>query len=224
MNILAIDTSTYSLSIAAAKGNKILAHRNLKLRKNLSSSIISEIERILKKAKISLSALDGFTVGLGPGSFTSLRVGLSTIKAFSFALGKPVVGISSLDVIAMNVKEDGSICVLSDAKRNLLYASFYEKKEGDIRRESDYLLISPENLMRRFSQEMVLVGDGITILEQVTKKMRGKLAPPSQWMPQAKNLAFLALKRFERKEFDDIQRLIPLYLYPEDCQVVPRKN
>ena len=222
MKILAIDTSTHYLSMAVVKENKILAHRNIKLRKILSSSIILEIERILKKAKFSLSGLDGFAVGLGPGSFTSLRVGLSTIKAFSFALEKPVVGISSLDVLAMNVKEDGSICVLSDAKRNLLYAAFYEKKNGEIERKSDYLLVSLENLEERISTETILVGDGINILGQATEKIKGKLTSPSQWRPQAKNLALLALKRFERKEFDDVDKLVPLYLYPEDCQVVKR--
>lgn len=222
MKILAIDTSTHYLSMAVVKENKILAHRNIKLRKILSSSIILEIERILKKAKFSLSGLDGFAVGLGPGSFTSLRVGLSTIKAFSFAFEKPVVGISSLDVLAMNIKEDGRICVLSDAKRNLLYAAFYEKKNGGIERKSDYLLVSLENLEERISPETILVGDGIKILEQATKKIGGKLTPPSQWMPQAKNLALLALKRFEEKEFDDAEKLVPLYLYPEDCQVAKK--
>ena len=219
MNILAMDTSTHSLSIAVIKDNKILASRNIRLKENLSSAIIPEIKEVLRKAKLALPALDGFAVGLGPGSFTSLRVGLSTIKALSFASGKPVVGISSLDVIAMNVKNDGPLCVLSDAKRNLLYACFYEKKDGSIERKSDYLLVSSDNLMGRIFKKTILVGDGIRILESQTKKMKGKVTAASQWMPQAKNLARLALQRFEEKEFNDIDRLIPLYLYPEDCQV-----
>ena len=219
MNILAIDTSSHSLSIAAAKDNKILASRNIRLKENLSSSIILEIKKILRKAKLSLSVLDGFAIGLGPGSFTSLRVGLSTVKALSFVLQKPVVGISSLDVIAMNVKEDGPVCVLSDAKRNLLYACFYEKKDNSLERKSEYLLVPPNDLMERVREGTILVGDGIRILGSQTKKIKGKLTLSSQWNLQAKNLARLAFQRFEEKEFNDIDRLIPLYLYPEDCQV-----
>lgn len=212
MKILAIDTSTHYLSMAVARDARILASRHFKLKKILSSSIIPEIEKILKKTKISLSSLDGFTVGLGPGSFTSLRVGLSTVKALCLATGKNVVGISSLDVIAMNVKGNGRICVVSDAKRNLLYACFYAKKDDQLTRESGYLLISPQELLSQLSKETILVGDGIKLLGEGTRGI-------GREYPQAKNLALLALKRFEQNKFDDVRTLAPLYLYPEDCQV-----
>src|SRR3989304_5415259 len=105
MKILSIDTSTKTFSLAVSDGEEILRSRNIKITRVLSSSIIPSIHQILKKAGIALSQLDGFAVGLGPGSFTSLRVGLSTIKAFALATGKPVVGIPSLDVLALNVLE-----------------------------------------------------------------------------------------------------------------------
>ncbi len=220
MKILAIDTSTYYLSMAVAQDKKILASRHVKLTKVLSSSIMPEIEKILKKTRTPLSSLDGFAVGLGPGSFTSLRVGLSTVKAFSLSTGKKVVGISSLDVMAMNVKEGGHVCVASDAKRNLLYACFYTKKDNQLTRESDYLLISPQQLLNQLSQETILVGDGIKLLGEGIKNIRKDGISES---PQAKNLALLALQRFEQNKFDDVRTLVPLYLYPEDCQVQNKK-
>lgn len=220
MNILAVDTSTHYLSLAVAQDKKILATRHIKLTKILSSSIMPEIEKILKKAKTPLSALDGFAVGLGPGSFTSLRVGLSTVKAFSLATGKKVVGISSLDVMAMNIKKDGHVCVVSDAKRNLLYACFYTKKDNQLTRESDYLLVSPQKLLGQFSKETIFIGDGIKLLGEGVKN--GSRDGVSE-SPQAKNLALLALKRFEQNKLDDARTLVPLYLYPEDCQVQNKK-
>jgi len=206
--------------MAVAQDKKILASRHVKLTKVLSSSIMPEIEKILKKTRTPLSSLDGFAVGLGPGSFTSLRVGLSTVKAFSLSTGKKVVGISSLDVMAMNVKEGGHVCVASDAKRNLLYACFYTKKDNQLTRESDYLLISPQQLLNQLSQETILVGDGIKLLGEGIKNIRKDGISES---PQAKNLALLALQRFEQNKFDDVRTLVPLYLYPEDCQVQNKK-
>ena len=138
MNLLAIDTSTKNLSLAVTKKGKVVKFRNVKLTRPLSSSIMPSIKKILNSAGITLSKLDGFAVGLGPGSFTGLRVGLSTIKGLAFATKKPVVGISSLDVLAMNIKEDcAQICTLCDAKRNLVYACLYEKKGATLKRKSD---------------------------------------------------------------------------------------
>src|SRR3989338_3422719 len=135
MNILAFDTSSKHFSLAVAKDGKTLHSRSIFLKKVLSGSIMPAILGILKKAGLTLAKLDGFAVGLGPGSFTSLRVGLSTVKGLAYALKKPVVGIPSLDVLALNVKEDGQICVVCDAKRNMVYACLYQKKGKELKRK-----------------------------------------------------------------------------------------
>src|SRR3989338_11122809 len=129
MNILSIDTSSKIFSLAFSRNEKILACRSIALKDVLSSAIVPALKKILREARVSLPQLDGFAIGLGPGSFTSLRVGLSTVKAFAFATCKPVVGIPSLDVIAMNAVIDNNedICVMTDAKRNLIYNCLYEK-------------------------------------------------------------------------------------------------
>jgi len=83
MNLLAIDTSTKNLSLAVSKNETVLKYRNGKLQRPLSSSIMPSIQRILAESQTILKELSGFVVGLGPGSFTGLRVGLSTIKGLS---------------------------------------------------------------------------------------------------------------------------------------------
>ena len=225
MKILAIDTSTKNFSLAVADGDRVLKFKNVVLKKVLSSSIIPAINQILKQAKVSLSTLDGFAVGLGPGSFTSLRVGLSTIKGLTFALSKPVVGISSLDVIAQSVKDEAEdICVVCDARRNLLYAGIFSVRNNQLTRKGDYLLTTVEDLAKQVREETLFVGDGIGLfrdqIKSAVKKGKVRFADESHWYPQAQYLAQLAHPRFTRREFDDAGRLVPVYLYPQDCQIV----
>ncbi|OGX07364.1 MAG: tRNA (adenosine(37)-N6)-threonylcarbamoyltransferase complex dimerization subunit type 1 TsaB [Omnitrophica WOR_2 bacterium GWA2_47_8] len=201
-------------------GEKVLAQKDIVLEKVLSDSIIPAIDKILSQAKVLLPKLDGFCVGLGPGSFTSLRVGLSTIKGLAFALKKPVVGISSLDGLAMNVKEDADILTVVDAKRNLFYTCFYQKKGIALKRKSKYLLLSADEVLKVMKPGMILVGDGVGLLQDKIARESGVvLADPDNWYPKAENLALLSLERFKKKDFDNISTLVPLYLYPEDCQV-----
>ena len=216
MKLLSIDTSTKNFSLAVSDQGKILAEKNIKLDKVLSDSIIPSIDQILKKTKLSLERVDGFVVGLGPGSFTSLRVGLSTIKAFAMTLNKPVVGIPSLDAIASGVEEDGLICALTDARREMVYACLYEKKDQALKRQSEYLLTPVKDLLKMIKGQTIFVGDGISLLP---KDEKYSLAQEKFWYPQAKFLVPLALERFKNKKFDNAAKLVPLYLYPEDCQV-----
>ncbi len=232
MNILAIDTSTKNFSLAVSRNGKVLRFRNIKLDKVLESSIIPAIDGILKLAKVRFADLDGFAVGLGPGSFTSLRVGLSTIKAFALTTGKPVVGVSSLDVVAANVlgKKCDEICVIMDARRNLLYACLYEQEKGALKRKTEPMLVTLDELLDKVHGRTLFVGDAVGPLKNVIKekyreaarkgsKCVAVFAPQASGIPQAKKLFMLAFGRFCKKEYDDSEVLNPVYLYAEDCQV-----
>lgn len=222
MNILAIETSTKQFSLAVCQDRKILAQKNIKLNKVLSDSIIPAIKKILNQAKVSLTQLDGLAIGLGPGSFTSLRVGVSTMKGLAWALKLPVAGIPSLDALAMSVQGNDlkSICVLMDARRNQVYASFYEKKGGQLKRKSEYFLTAMPNVLKKIQKETILIGDGIKVFkEQIERLNKGLLRPEKEWYPKARYVAQLAEVRFRKKDFDDPMALVPLYLYPQDCQV-----
>lgn len=222
MNILALDTSSKHFSLAVAKDGKTLRSCSIFLKKVLSDSIMPAIQGILKKAGLTLAKLDGFAVGLGPGSFTSLRVGLSTVKGLAFALKKPVVGVPSPDVLALNVTGDGQVCVVCDAKRNMAYACLYQKKGDALKRKSKYLLTDIKNVLKQIKGDVTFVGDGVPLFREAIEKAAGikaRFAGEKQMYPQAKHLAALAFNRFEAKEYDAAESLVPLYLYPEDCQV-----
>lgn len=233
MKILAVDTSTRHLSIAITDGDKLVAARNVPPKRDLSLSISFDIERALKKAGLVLHDIDGFVIGLGPGSFTGLRVGMSMMKAFILVMEKPVVGVSSLDAIAMNVHSDKqvNVCVINDARRGLLYAALYAKKGHELVRKSDYLLQPVDEVLKRVEGETVFIGDGITHARDRihdAQKMPGDrfsahFETDKHWLPKAKELARLGYPRLLKGESDNIVTLAPLYLYPEDCQVTHRR-
>ena len=223
MNILAIDTSTKNLSLAVSRDADILKYRTRKLKGPLSSSIMPGIRDILKAAGVTLEQLDGFVIGLGPGSFTSLRVGLATVKGLVFAINKPVVGISSLDALAMGVKEnDIQVCVLCDAKRNMVYSSVYHKVEAGLRRTHDYTLAGAKDVLKHIKGKTAFIGDGVKLYEDEIRLTRG-ITPVfmkgDNPIPQAHHLIPPALQRLNNGQQDDIDTLVPMYLYQENCQV-----
>jgi tRNA threonylcarbamoyladenosine biosynthesis protein TsaB len=249
MKLLALETSTKNFSLAVARDGKIIS-KNIVLDKILSDSIMQHIDAILKKAKLSFNQLDGFAVGLGPGSFTSLRVGLATVKALALATQKPVVGVSSLDVLAMSVPPvKGTICALVDARRNLVYSCLYTKKDSSSRplaqdsparltgvpgrsapraskfkRNGKYLLTPLEDVLTGFTGDVYFVGDAVALYgSRIRQLAKGRFIPhfagDETQYPQAASLVMLALERFFQKRIDDIATLVPIYLYPSDCQV-----
>ena len=148
MNILAIDTSSKYFYLAIAEDDKIKVSIRRPSGRELSRMIIPLIEKALKKANLSLGGIDYFACGLGPGSFTGLRVGLAVIKGFAFSLNKPVAGIVSLDVIAGSQSNfSGYVCPVVDARRSLVYSAIYRAKNGALKRKSRYLLVSPNDLL-----------------------------------------------------------------------------
>lgn len=229
MNILAIDTSTKYLSIGVAIDGKVVFARDVYSHLKTASIIIPTISRILKKLKLGLNDFDCFSIGLGPGSFTGLRIGVSTIKAFSFCVKKKIIGISSLDVIAANVNSDGNICVISDARRNLLYAGFYKRKNGVLSRQGKIRLLTIDSVIGYYNCRGTIscaptyfLGDGVNIYRDKISTLKEKnniILDEAFWYPKAKNLCLLAKQAYIRKEFINIDELKPMYIYPKHCQV-----
>ena len=153
MRFLAIDTSTEHLSIAVGSKEEILFEKTVQLKAKFSEKIMLLIDQALKRSKLSVGKIDGFVVGLGPGSFTSLRVGLATVKGMSFATGRPILGISSLDAIAMNIPGNAeNIYVMTDARRKLIYSACYNKKSQELKRQGSYRLESIEEIFKKLSK------------------------------------------------------------------------
>lgn len=219
MKILAWDTSTSNFSLALSI-NGVICEDNALLGNSLSERIIPHIEKFLKKHNVALQQLDGIAVGIGPGSFTGLRIGLAAAKGLAMALNKPLVGVSSLDILAMNAQGLGEkVCCVVDAKRGKVYAATYSFSKGRLKRTSPYLLTEIDDLLGKLSRDFCFIGDGVDLL-----RGRANFAPAGSHFPRAGNLAKLAQQKFAARKFDDVVKLVPIYLYPKECQVRLKKD
>jgi tRNA threonylcarbamoyladenosine biosynthesis protein TsaB len=234
MYFVSFETSSKIFSLAVNKDGKVLRYRNLKAAMVLEDSILPALDKVLVSAGIRFSQIDGFAIALGPGSFTSLRVGLATVKAFAMGTGKPVVGIPTLDIIARGVDpgDCDEICVINDARRDKVYACFY----GPRGRKSDYLLCALDDVLKKAHGRTLFVGDALRLYRKdiegaYQKYAAGKKSPckclfadEKWWYPQSRQMAALAYERFQDKKYDDAAGLQPMYLYPQDCQVSKGKK
>ena len=128
MKILAYDTSSERLSVALFQDEKKIAEYNSPLFTRHSSVLAPTIERLLKKFRWGVERLACIAEGLGPGSFTGLRVGITTAKILSYVTGARLVGVPSLEIIAAQTKiSQGKVAVMLDAKKEKVYAAIYKK-------------------------------------------------------------------------------------------------
>ena len=241
MNILAIDTSSKYFSLAITRDDILVSRVYEPLGRELSRQIIPTIEKALKKSGLALKHIDYFACGLGPGSFTGLRVGLATIKGLAFSLNKPIVGVGSLDIIAHSPRnkaglptglptgEAGRICPLVDARRSLVYSALFCIENGQLKRKSRYLLIPIKELLAKFNPQakVLFSGDGLLLYrDDIEKKLKASasFAEESFWYPLPENLLFLAREKIANKEFSDLHTIVPLYLYPKECQIANSKS
>lgn len=221
MYFLSFETSTKTLSLAVNKDEKVLRFRNLKTASVLEDAMLPAMDKVLDDAGVKFDQIDGFAIALGPGSFTSLRVGLSTVKAFAMSTGKPVVGIPSLDIIAQGIKSSAKvfssydeICVINDARRGKVYSCLY-----GLAGQGDFLLTSLDDVLKRVHGRTLFVGDALGVYRKDIKGAKFLFADEKWWYPQARVMAGLAYERFCLKRYDDAAGLLPMYLYPQDCQV-----
>jgi tRNA threonylcarbamoyladenosine biosynthesis protein TsaB len=225
MLVLAIETSTPQTSVALGTQQGVLASELVSWAVGHSEAVIPAIHRVLELTEVRADQVSGVAVGLGPGLFTGLRVGISTARAFAQVLRIPVVGISSLDVLAFSVRHTRSrIGAVSDGKRGEVFYAFYRQVPGGVARESDYLVGSPERLaadLEASGEETLLVGGGALLYRRVLEEAGSPLefATNSTAFPNAVELLELALPRFLREETQRAEDVVPHYVRKSDAEI-----
>lgn len=211
MRILAIDTSTDYLSIAVMKDGSIAGRFHKMSAMRHSSMLVPMIGRVLKKARTKITDIDCFVISAGPGSFTGLRIGVTTVKALAYALKKPVVAIPTLDIIAANIRNfTGIICPVLDARKGKVYSAIYKSDGKNTKRISKHLLLSAADLLKKISRygKIIFVGDA-----------PGFKLSSKNWRPEAGIAAKMALEYIRKKRFTTPEDLEPLYLYSKECDI-----
>jgi tRNA threonylcarbamoyl adenosine modification protein YeaZ len=212
--LLAIDTSTDNASLALIKGDRVLAEANWLCEQNHTTELLPQLVRLLGEAKVGIGSVSGVIVARGPGSFNGLRVGISTAKGLAFSLGIPIIGISSLEVVAYGHAESGlPICPILNAGRGEIATAVYQKKDNRWQQLVVEQIATVDALCSGITTKTIFCGEFANQLASELKKRLGERAiVATTASPRARLLAELGRQRFEAGDYDSPATLQPLYL------------
>lgn len=204
---LGIDTANSPLAVAIVKDGQIITAEVTNIKVNHSAGVMPAIEHIFKKVNMSPKEIDAIAVSQGPGSYTGVRIGVTIAKTLSWTLQKPLVGVSSLQILAANAEMyQGIICSLIDARRQNVYAGAYDGKNilTPIVEDGHYSMVGLLDQLKAIEKPILFVGHdvdnfwGLIQQELGNKALR---APYTLDLPNAAQLVHLA----EQQELPSIE-------------------
>lgn len=216
MKVLAMDTSNQAMSIAVLENKRVIGEWTTNIKRNHSERLMPAIDALLKEVNESPEQLDRIVVAKGPGSYTGLRIGVTTAKTLAWTLGKELAGVSSIETLAANcVGTRAFIVPLFDARRGNIYTGLYQYDEqGQLQQIEEDTHISAEQWAEYLSRkegQFVLVGEDVEqYLETFRQYLQERVtaAPSQQHLPRASVLGLLG----QQKAAEDVHTFIPDYL------------
>ena len=221
MHILAVDTATDVCGIAVAEEDRLLVEMIFHQRLTHAAVIMNGIQAALQTTGLHIGAMDAFAVTQGPGSFTGLRIGISTVKGLAVAAGKPLVGISSLAVLAHQTPAVGEyLCPMIDARRREVYWALYRRTGGQWVGDMPEQASPPAMVLKHIGAACLFVGNGAQLYAEV---LREHSRHPVYFATGAQNVlrpaivARLGWQRLQKGLQEDVSRFEPAYLRPSDA-------
>jgi tRNA threonylcarbamoyladenosine biosynthesis protein TsaB len=220
MKILAIDTSNWPLGVAVIEDGKLIGEINTHLPKNHSLRLMPAIEELFVQLGIEPKQLDGIAVAQGPGSYTGIRIGVTTAKTLAWSLNIPILGVSSLQVVAQNrLDYQGKIIPMFDARRGQVYRGMYTfdaQQQIAIATEEDRLQLFADLLeeLKETEASLLFIGEGARQhVDQIYEVLGGRamLARDIDHPPRAGQLAYIAWKLWD-KRMEQVHSFAPEYL------------
>jgi tRNA threonylcarbamoyladenosine biosynthesis protein TsaB len=239
MLILAIETSTPAGSIALVEApvdekdsgerEKIIGETILGAAENHAARLMPALDGLLGGTSLTIQQVRGIALGLGPGSFTGLRIAVSTVKGLALALKVPVVGVPTLDALAYNLPfSSQTVCPVLDARKKEVYAAIFRGNgEGHLEKVGGDWVLSPEELCSRIQGKAIFLGNGLEVYGEVFKERLGSralFAPPELSLPRAANVARLSLSGFEKGLNLDLFSFTPVYLRRSEAEIHREKE
>ena len=218
MLTLALECATKTIGVALLRDEELLAEIYLGLERHHAELLLPAVERLFLLSGLTPGNVDLLACTVGPGSFTGLRIGVSTIKGLALALGKPVVGVSTLETLAMQaIPSSRPICPLLDARKGQVYAGLYrtgpDQLPTAVRPER---LADVAQLLRELDQdEVVFLGDGAIRYEKLIReagKGRTILTGSSRQRLMASSVGLIGLQRYRSGDIVDLLTFAPRYL------------
>ncbi len=172
LKLLSLSTAENGCSLAVFDGESLLFEEYWMSRKTHSTRLLSMIKHMLeKRTALQLDDIDAFVVAIGPGSFTGLRIGISIIQGFSYAMEKPSYGVSSLDGVGYQFSyTDQPICVMMDAKRSEVYTATYRFEKGRLISKSHESVANPIDVLRLARPHTLFAGSGSKVYQEIIQE------------------------------------------------------
>ncbi len=225
MKILSIETSTMLGGVAIIDETAgLIAETRLNVKTTHSERLMTAVNNTLLQSELTLDDIDVFAVAAGPGSFTGLRIGLSTVKGLSYATGKPVVTVPTLEAFAWNFQfSKYPVCLMLDARKSEVYAAVYRWEDSGfstviecVSIKAEALLAAPSGLLlEKLQGNILFAGEGALLYKDKiieTMKDRAFFATADKMVPSPASIGMLGLTKALRGEFTVISEAVPFYI------------
>ncbi len=222
MKILAVDTATASCSVALLNGRQVLAEQVYTAGNTQSRHLMAIVQGLMGRCHWGPGDVDGIAVTRGPGTFTGLRIGISTVKGLAAALGVPVVGVSSLSALAYPLAWiQLPVVAMIDARRGEIYHASFGTHSGTERIDGAARVATPETAAAGLTGNAVLVGSGALLYRNLfeTRCPGIQIADDPFHLIRAASVGLMALDRFEARDADPLDALVPEYIRKSDAQI-----
>lgn len=222
--ILCADTSSQLCSVSIFNKDKLVDNINSKIERSHSKLLLKLIDSILIKNNLSLKNLDAFSIAKGPGSYTGLRIGVSTFKGLCYSLEKPLIGINTLEILSISAKEkiidtDYNLCPMIDARRMEVFTKLLNENLEEV--DEDKALILEENSFNNFKNKKIyFFGDGSYKFKKISNDKNHNFLKNIESNSQF--MGYLSYKKYLDKDFEDISLFEPFYI--KDFHLVKKKK
>lgn len=200
----------------------LIAEVRLNVRSTHSERLMGAIAYVLSQSDCAIEDLDAFAVSVGPGSFTGLRIGLSTAKGLAYATGRPLVAIPTFEAFARHflyVRQP--VCLMLDARKNEVYAAVFIWEGGAFRQLMPETTVRPADLLKTIRGETIFAGEGALLYKDLIRATLGDLAvfaSPERMVPSAADAAVLALQRAGEGAFVPPEVITPRYIRKSEAE------
>ena len=223
MKILAVDTSSKNCSVAIVevyenKNYNIIAFENSDDEKTHSQKLMPIVDKVFKEHNLTLKDMDLLACCVGPGSFTGIRIGIATMKAFADVTNIKTVSVTSLESLSYNIEEDGIIIPIIDCKNNNVYSAIFSRENNTYKQIGENIADNIDNAIRLYkanveNKNITFVGDGsILYKDLLTSSLSNKLIFSNKNTQSSISLAKCAYDKYLEGLYGDSNNLSPLYL------------
>lgn len=225
MKILAIDTSSKICSVSILEDENLIIENHNDDEKTHSQKLMPIIDETFKQANLTLNDIDLLACCQGPGSFTGIRIGISTVKAFADVKNIPIIGVTSLESLAYNIKTDGLIASIIDAKHDNVYFALYEKSETTYKLVEDAISCNINEvieILKKYSNKAICcVGDGSVIHTNLLQDNLSnvKFAENEQNIQTSISIGLSALNKFKSSTYTPTYSVSPIYLKKSEAEI-----